>query len=291
MKGKKIGDRRDGRRIRDVDGLHVIMMHLMPRRTEAEVYLQYTVDVTELLKYIDQKNLDHPEYKTTVFHCIIAAVARTVKMRPQLNRFICGRHLYERDDITLSFVAKRKFADHSEESLMVLTAKDEMNLDYVSHKIVGDVKEMRSREKAAGIDGTVDLVAKLPHPIAKAFFGLLQWLSSHGKVPSVLTDGDTNHTSILLSNLGSIGCDCCYHHLNRYGTNSILITVGVIHKVPLVNENGEIEMRDVVNLGLTADERIADGFYFARSMKIADHILNHPELLEIPLKEEIDYAC
>ena len=62
------------------------------------------------------------------------------------------------------------------------------------------------------------------------FISLLQWLSAIGRLPDVLTDGDTNHTTVLLSNLGSIKCDCCYHHLNNYGTNSIMITVGVIHK-------------------------------------------------------------
>ena len=28
------------------------------------------------------------------------------------------------------------------------------------------------------------------------------------------------------------------------------------------------------------DERIADGYYFAKSMKVLEHILDNPELLE-----------
>ena len=289
MNGRKFGDRKDGRRIRDLDGLHIIMMHIMPRRTEAEVFLEFPLDVTDLLKYIDEENQKHPAYKTTLFHCIVTAIARTVRMRPMLNRFICGRKLYERDDITLSFVAKRKFQDHAEESLMVLHAKDEMNLDYVSRKVVGEVTEMRSRPQTAGIDALVDNVAKMPGFLLRPFIGLLQLLSSCGHLPEFLKDGDTNHTSILFSNLGSIKCGCCYHHLNNYGTNSIIITVGVIHKVQRVMPDGSIQIRDMVNLGLTADERIADGFYFAKSMKLAEYILSNPKLLELPLKEEITY--
>ena len=143
MKGKKIGDRRDGRRIRDVDGLHVIIVHLMPRRTEAEVYLQYTVDVTELLKYIEAKNGPNAEYKTTLFHCFVTMVARIINERPYLNRFIQGGRIYERDEITVSFVAKRRFSDHSEESLMVYKPKGTDTLADVSRRIVGDVREMR----------------------------------------------------------------------------------------------------------------------------------------------------
>ncbi len=44
-----------------------------------------------------------------------------------MNRYISGRRTYERYDITLSFVAKRKFADGAEESLTV-KAKDEDTL-------------------------------------------------------------------------------------------------------------------------------------------------------------------
>lgn len=289
MGKRKFGDRRDGRRIRDLDGLHVIMMHLMAKRTESEVYMEFPLDVTELLSYIEQKNLSHPEYKTTVFHCLVTAVARVVTMRPYLNRFICGRKLYQRDDITLSFVAKRKFQDHAEESLMVLKAKDEMNLDYVTRKVVGDVKELQENTGGNSFDDIINTFGRLPNPILHVVIGFFQWLSAIGHLPAFLTEGDTNHTSILFSNLGSIKCDCCYHHLNNYGTNSIMITVGVIHKERRIMADGTEAVRDMVNLGFTADERIADGFYFARSLKLVAHLMQHPELLEIPLKEEIEY--
>ena len=291
MAKKRWGDRRDGRKLRDLDGLHVIMMHLMPKRTEAEVYLEYQVDVTELLKFIDAKNLAHPEYKTTMFHCLVAAGARTVKERPYLNRFICGRHLYERDEISLSFTAKRKFEDHAEESLMQIFANDDTTLDSITRRVVGDVTKMREETSASGLDNIINIFAKLPKPLLAAVFGTVRFLSSIGHVPKALTEGDTNHTSILFSNLGSIKCNCCYHHLNNYGTNSLMITVGVIHKEPKVMADGSIQVRDVMNLGCTADERIADGFYFARSLRLIDYLLNHPQLLDVPLKEEIEYEC
>lgn len=290
MERKRFGDRRDGRRVRDVDGLHTIMMHLMPKRTEAEVYQLYTVDVTELQKYLAEKNAANPDMKTTVFHCVIAGVGRLVRMRPYLNRFICGRKLYQRDDITLSFVAKRKFQDHAEESLMVVDVKDDTCLSSITRKIVGDVQELR-KETADGnsFDDLINAFGRLPGFLLRIVFAILQHWSRAGLLPAALTEGDTNHTSVLLSNLGSIQCDSCYHHLNNYGTNSIMITVGMIHKEPRLLEDGTMEFRDVMNLGFTADERIADGFYFAKSLKLLDHLLSHPELLEIPIGEEIPY--
>lgn len=287
---RKWGDRLDGRRVRDVPGLQSVMANLMPNRTESEVYLHETLDVTELLRYIEKRNEGEPEYKTTLFHCFILGLARMVKERPMMNRFIQGRRTYQRDEISLSFVCKRRFTDHSEEALMVLKPKDTDTLDDISRKIVGDVREVRKSEHATGgVDSIVDGLGKFPRPLLMFAIWMIRVLDFWGKLPRAIWDGDPNYTTILCSNLGSIKCPAVYHHLNNYGTNSIMVTIGAIHKAPMVMEDGSIEARDVVDIGATLDERIADGFYFARSLKLMRHICANPTLLDKPLGEPSEY--
>lgn len=287
---RRFGDRRDGRWVRDVPALQTIMGHFMVNRTDAEVYINERLDCTELLKYIERKNAEHPEYKTTLFHCLVLAVARMVRERPKMNRFVSGRRTYERDEITLSFVVKRRFADNGGESLMVYKAKDDDVIDTLSRKIVGDVKETRKSETSTGgIDATVESFAKIPRLLLMFVVRVIRWMDFWGVVPKALTEGDTNYTSVLLTNLGSIKCDAIYHHLNNYGTNSIVVSVGTIHKEELVMPDGHKEIRDVVNIGATVDERIGDGFYFARSLKLVKFIFAHPELLDRPLGEPSGY--
>lgn len=48
-------------------------------------------------------------------------------------------------------------------------------------------------------------------------------------------------------------------------------------------------MRDSVDLGLTIDERIADGYYYSRTIQLLKKLLENPELLDKPLNEEVDY--
>lgn len=48
-------------------------------------------------------------------------------------------------------------------------------------------------------------------------------------------------------------------------------------------------MRDSVELGLTIDERIADGYYYSKSIRLLKKLLENPQLLELPLEEEVDY--
>ena len=115
---RRFGDRRDGKLV-SAPGLQTVMTALMPKRTEAEVYLSDKLDATELVKWLDEQNKDRPkEERITIFHCAITGLARMVRERPLMNRFIQGYRIYERNEISLSFVAKRRFTDGSEETLM-----------------------------------------------------------------------------------------------------------------------------------------------------------------------------
>lgn len=287
---RRWGDRRDARWVREVDGMHAIFPHLMPKRTDAEVYLSAKMDVTDTLRYIQEKNAGEEEYRATLFHCFVMAVAKTVYLRPLLNRYISGRRVYERHDITMGFAVKRRFEDHSEETLMVTAAREDWTLTDVTRKIVGKVHTARA-QASFGLDKTLNTLAKLPRPVMMFAMWVFRTLDFFGRMPRALTDEDPNYSTVFLTNLGSIKCPAVYHHLNNYGTNSIMVAIGTVHKEEVFQPDGSRQVRDIVDVGVTLDERIADGFYFGRSWKIVQHLLSHPELLERPLKEEIDYDC
>jgi hypothetical protein len=148
------------------------------------------------------------------------------------------------------------------------------------------VRQTRKSETSTdGVDKLLDNLAKLPRLLLMVIVRVVRWLDFWGINPKALIEGDPNYTTILTSNLGSIKTPSVYHHLNNYGTNSIMITVGTLHKDEILMPDGTREIRDVVDYGATLDERIADGFYFARSMKLIKHIFAHPELLDVPLGE------
>ena len=244
---RKWGDRRDAYRIRDIDGMHFYMAYLMPKRTEAEVYINEKIDVTELLSYIKEKNATG-ERKVTLFHCIIAAVARTIKMRPLLNRYISGKRYYMRREISMGFVVKKKFSDHSEETLMIYRPKDNENLCAITDRLSPKVAEAKNEEKGMQVDDILNIVKKLPKPIMHLFMAFLRFVDNNGLMPKVFSSVDTNYVTVMLSNLGSIKCDAVYHHLNNFGTNGIVITIGEIHKEIVLDDNNEQSVRDVVNI-------------------------------------------
>jgi len=257
----------------------------MPKRTEAEVSMTKQFDVTDLVKYMAERN-EKEGTNLKIFHAICTAVARTVYHRPKLNYFISGRRYYERPDITLSFVVKQKFEDDADETLMFLKVNPDMNLDSISKLILGDVKKVR-KEKSNDLDKLMNFVGSLPRPILEVFFGSLRVLEYHGIMPKALTDGDPNYSTVLLANLGSIGADSCYHHLSNYGTCSFMITIGVLHKEQKLMYDGSWQERDVINCTFTLDERLSDGFYNAKSLRIVKYLLEHPEALEEEIQKPV----
>ncbi len=285
---RKFGDRYDAYRVRDIDGLHFYMAYLMPKRTDAEVYINEKIDVTELLEYIKEKNATG-ERKVTLFHCVIAAVARTIRMRPLLNRYISGKHFYMRHDVSMGFTIKKKFEDHAEETLMIYHPKDNENVCAITDKLSPKVAQAKKDDGGMKVDDILNIVKKFPKIIMYIFMAFMRFADSHGFMPKAFSSVDPNYVTVLLSNLGSIKCDAVYHHLNNFGTNGIVITIGEIHKEVILDENNQQTVRDIVNIGVTLDERIADGFYFARSLKLVKYLFKNPQLLDKTLGEEIDF--
>ena len=278
-------NRSDGTRIRDLDGFHSIVPYVMPKRTEAEVSSTETFDVTELCAYLKRRN-EQEGNNLKLFHAFCTAVARTIYLRPKMNIFIAGRRFWQRKDITLSFVAKQRFADEAEEVLMFLKVEPDMTLDDISRIIVGDVQKARE-QKGNDLDKTMQFVGKLPRFVLELLFGALRVFEYFGVMPQSLSRGDPNYSTALLSNLGSIGAGAPYHHLSNYGTCSIIVTIGTCHKELRRMPDGTEAERDILNATFTIDERIADGFYFAKSIRIVRYLLEHPECLEEPISRSV----
>ena len=116
-----------------------------------------------------------------------------------------------------------------------------------------------------------------------------RFLDRHGWMPKTVIATDPYYSSVVLTNLGSIKLHAGYHHLTNWGTTSVFCAIGERKKRPFYSEDGSTEMRDSVDLGLTIDERIADGDYYSKTIRLLKTILENPELLEKPLSEKVEY--
>ncbi|MEA5050543.1 MAG: 2-oxo acid dehydrogenase subunit E2 [Oscillospiraceae bacterium] len=285
---RRHGDRRDGRWLSDLDALHTFMPYLYVNRADNEAFISETIDLTNLNAYLEKKNAGLTEHKYTLFHVILAAMVKTVTLRPKMNRFIQGMRIYQRHDLTAGFVVKKEFADEGSEALAYIKFGPESTIDSVHERIVEEITTCRG----GGLDNStagMDMLCKLPRSILRLVMWILRRLDFYGRVPYSLVKSDPNYSTVFLTNLGSIGLKAGYHHLSNWGTTSVFVIIGKTHLAPQYDERGAVTMREVVDIGLTLDERIADGYYYSKTVRLLKHLLQNPELLERPASEEVDY--
>lgn len=285
---RRRGDRRDGTLIRDLDPLHFFTGIIYPNRCDNEAYISENIDLTAINDYLQRKNEGETEFPYTMFHIIVTALVKTITLRPKLNRFIVNGNFYQRNEVSAAFVVKKIFSDDGAEALAFLHLKNEDTLDTIHETLRKIVTSCRSEEKDETSE-SMDFVNRLPRGLCKAFTRFVMFLDKHGKVPKSFIASDPYYASAVLSNLGSIKLKSGYHHLTNWGTCSIFCIIGERKHSPFYDEVGRVTMKETVDLGLTIDERLADGYYYAKSIRLLKKLLAQPELLELPLKEEVEY--
>lgn len=280
---RKIGDRKDAKKVRNLDGLHNVMIDIKPERCDSDVYMNKEIDITKLIKYVEKYKKEHPDNKITYFHAFAMAFAKTIYNKPLLNRFVANRTFYDRNDVIIAFVAKIAFEEDSEEVMINIKVDKDDNIFTLRDKItkrVAKIRNSKKGEKKENTNNIVDVVGKLPKLIRMIVTGALKFLDKHGWLPESITKDNLYYSSVILSNLGNFKIGSIYHNIVNFGTSSIIATMGMIHKSKVIDKDGKEKIIDVCDFGVNMDERIADGYYFAKSIKVLEYILDNPELLE-----------
>jgi len=286
--GKKFGDRRDGVYLKKISSMHAIMPLIFPNRCDNEAFISERIDLTNINKYLEKKNADNPEYAYNLFQIMVTAMLKVITLRPKMNRFIANQSMYQRNEVTASFTVKKVFSDNGAEALAKIKTTGSENIDAIHDDIFRQVSFCRSEEKDAST-ASMDVIQKLPKFLLKLVGVTVRFLDRHGWMPYGMIATDPFYSSVVLSNLGSIGLHAGYHHLTNWGTCSVFCVVGEIKKRPFYDDEGNMEMRPSIDLGLTIDERIADGYYYSKTVRLLRTLLENPELLELPLTQEVDY--
>lgn len=285
---RRFGDRRDGKLLRDIDSMHIMMPLMYPNRCDNEAFIAERIDLTQVARFLEEKNAQNPDYRYNLFQIMVTALLKTITLRPQMNYFIANQTMYQRNEVSAAFTIKKEFSDHGGEALAFLHAKPDDTLETIRQEIHRQVTSCRGEHKDPSTAG-MDTLKKLPRFILRPVGRVARFLDRHGWMPKSLIETDPYQSSVVLANLGSIRLHAGYHHLTNWGTNSVFCAIGERKMRPFYNEMGQVEMRDSVDLGLTIDERIADGYYYSRTVQLLRKLLERPELLELPLSQDVDY--
>jgi len=288
------GERWDGYKVKNILPFHELIPYLMKTRNASTNSFEATYEVDKLVEYINKKNKEVElnnsngtgetieKYGYNQF--FIAALVRVLALRPQLNRFVANKTIYQRHNIVVGYVLKKEFSDEGEESTTISTFERDSNIEDVREILTKEIKGVReSSDDEAG--DFIKLLMKLPKFLISFVVWIFDFCIVIGHMPKSLRGIDVMQASAFISNLGSIGLENVpYHHLYDRGTCSLFLTLGKIRKDFVLTKDGVVE-KYLVDVKLTMDERVADGFYYVKSLEFLEDILKNPEQLDERLKE------
>ncbi len=280
--------RKWARRVKDYTGMMQISCDIKPNRSVSDVFINQKMDVTELMKYLDKKKKKGENI--TFFHAVVAGIGKVYFNRPYLNRFVQDRHLFEHKEVSIAFVAKVAFDDKAEEMMIIQKIDPDDNVISLSEKIAAKVNGIRKPngkiEKKGG-NNIIDVLGHWPNIFRVPVIGLLKWMDKKGILPASIEEDNLYYSSIILSNLGRLHSGAIFHNITDFGNSSALATIGEVRDEEVIID-GKKQVRKLCEFGINLDERIADGYYFVKSIQLLQHIFDHPEMLEENANEKIE---
>ncbi len=257
----------------------------MKTRTESLIYADFELEVDKTLEYMGTVNQRHDEKKVKFFHIFIASLVRTIAMRPHLNRFVMGRRIFQRNKIQVSMIVKKKLDEESDYSNIKVTFDPRDTLDAVIEKMAKALEYGRGDEKKHE-EKEIDFLIKFPDIILRLIIWIWKGLDYYGILPASIIKDDPMYASVYVTNLGSLGLNSVFHHLYEYGNTSNFLALGNIHKAPVVDENDELKVKNVVRISYTLDDRISEGIYFVKAIKLFENFMQNPKILETAPSED-----
>ena len=280
------GHRLDGKRVKNLDPTFKIMPFIMSERIDAQVYFKQDIPLRNLDEYIEKKAQEG--IRLSYMNIIYAALIKIIAQKPNLNRFVVNGILYDRNKINVSLTIKKNLTEEGQETTIKLDFTGKENIFEVKKKLDIAIEKNKLLENSNKTDKLVNLLNVIPSGLIGGIVKFLMFLDKHGLLARKIIDASPFHTSVFLTNVGSLGIDSIYHHIYNFGTTSMFFSMGK-KKKSYIYEDDEIKEEKCITLAFVGDERICDGYYYASSFKLLSKYLKKPELLEglVDEKKEI----
>ena len=277
------GHRADGKKVKNLSPLFRVIPCVMRERSDSQVFFKQDIPLKALDEYIDKKAEEG--IRISYMNIVFAAVIRIIAERPQLNRFIMNSSVYERDTIYASLSIKKSLTDEGEETTLKMPFTGNETILEVKDIINSYIEKNKNIENQNSTDTLVKVLDHIPDFLLRNVVRFLMFLDKHNMLPKAIINASPFHTSVFITNVGSLGIDTIYHHIYNFGTTSMFFAMGK-KKKSYIYDDDEFKEEKCITIAFVGDERICDGYYFANSFKQLSKYLKKPELLETPLEKE-----
>ena len=279
---------KEGRRIKTLDPFSTIIPYIMVERSDSQNTINDCFDVSgaeALVRRLRTEGYD----SIGILHIVLAAYVRALSQRPAVNRFIRGQKIYARNGIVINMAVKRKMSLDGAETTVKLVCDPSDTLIDVYNKFNKLLMETISDEKASNsTDAVAAIIGHIPGLIKKWVIWLLKLLDYFGLLPMALLNASPFHGSMFITSMASLNIPPIRHHLYNFGNVPVFIAFGAKRPELVLDIDGNVTKRKVIDFVANLDERICDGYYYASALKIFKKYLTYPEGLLNPPEEVVE---
>lgn len=271
--------RKDGTKLK-VDPFMRFIPLIMKKRNDALVYLTQEIDLDNLDRYIKEV-YNSKGIRLSYMHIIYSALIRTFSEMPNINNFIMGGRHYKRNSLEFSMAVKKSYDIDAEETTLKFKFEGKENPIEVKNVLDKKINEEKNVDTSGknNTDLFVKALSKTPLFLLRFVVSFLLTLDSWNLLPKKILDASPFHASAFITNLGSIGLDAALHHIYNVGTVGVFLSIGKKSK-KVVKVSDKFVERKIMKIGIVIDERICDGYYFAKALRVFFKYISDPSKLD-----------
>lgn len=284
---RRIGDRKEGRKLRTLDPIFRAMPYIMTKRSDSQNFFTEKLDIAEAEKFC-REQIRAGRKNFTLLHVIIASYIRVVSQRPAINRFVSGQTIYARNNIEVLMTIKKKMALDGEETSIKVEFEPTDTIYDVYDKFNKAVMENKGDAEANDTEKFAKMLNYIPRCMLRFVIWFIKTIDYYGLLPHSILKLSPFHGSMIVTSMGSLGIRPIYHHIYDFGNLPVFVAYGAKQHGVKMDDDGVVRKYRYIEMKVTTDERICDGYYYASAFKMMKKIFENPRVLENPPDQVIE---
>lgn len=285
---KRLGDRKDGRKLRTLQPMNRLMPYIMKKRSDAQNTFADKIEVSKA-DVLCRKKVLEGKTNFSFLHILLAAYLRAITQRPAINRFVSGQKIYARNEIVFVMTIKKEMSLSAPDTVIKVKFSPDDTLDEVYEKFNTVATDaIAALDTQTAFDKLIKVFNFIPGFFLRFIVWVVEKLDYVGWLPKGFMDLLPFYGSMIVTSMGSLGINPIYHHIYDFGNLPVFLSYGRKRSVFEYDKSGNLNKKRYIDIKAVTDERICDGYYFASAFKYFKKLVESPEILEERVTELIE---
>jgi pyruvate dehydrogenase E2 component (dihydrolipoamide acetyltransferase) len=274
----------EGRWLREVSAWRKISLNTWSAPDNPSVFGLLEVNAGPLLAFLEDRSAT-AGVKCTVTHAVTRAVAMTMRRYPDVNVFVRGHRVWQREDVDIFLqvaIPADEGSGRADLSGAIIRRADTLRVEEIARQLRDRARAVRERRDGAMAE-TRSLLQRLPNFATRwslKALGFLQY-DLNLRIPGSPHDP---FGSAMVTSVGMLGISTGFAPIVTFSRCPIVVLTGQVEDRAVVRD-GAVVASPMCNLAVTFDHRVFDGYQGGLMARMVTSCLEQPEQLDADPRE------